>query len=1128
MLVQAQNPSLEGRLLERRYRLTRLLGAGGMGEVYEALDERLSRRIAVKLLRQEITRNSDVCSRFLQEARAAAAIKHPGVVTIYEFGQAEDGLLFMVMELLEGETLHDRIAARPLPETEAAKILAAVAQALQAAHSAGVVHRDLKPANIFLSHTPTGADVKVVDFGIAKLSDGLRSSTTQTGMVFGSPAYMSPEQIRDASRVDARTDIYSLGVTTYELFSGRRPYDGTVVSVISSILTTDPPPIRLYWPTIPEALETLIMRMLAREPGDRPVSMLHVAHAFQHLVSTGILRSDRHVAASVREIDEHRTQSNESTQPLQAHKVPTARQVTVPMVAMAPAREREPDNTLVPTINDTAASMTAGASQQPCSLVQPVDAVAALIAVLPPPMHAHADVLRAFLGTLSTSAARVAEGVLRLVGVRIEGAAAYEFFALFLASAPALETPVGRLGTQTFLHYAKPMEGYLSALDPSKRKVVIAIVNSTEIGAGVRSKIVDYRRRYDAIVVPLHVNELLLAARRNALAEVFQDRLTDFHARGDPYDPYYSSGPIRDPTRFYGLKREINQITSAIEDRHSVLLVCGVPGSGKSSIINRVEYDLSGLRLVRVSYRQLAEQTPKAFAEEIVAALLTGTRAACAVPDTESVPAARDSSSPPLTVIFDVDQPLRRRILSAARVAGLAARGVRERLVLVLEDADALIEPLSDPSASESDRACAQELWAALSKCVDESLLSVVVTSFVGFVLTQRAIARWLNPLQDLARLIRLCPLGQIETARLIDEIGRENDIHFEPAAAEEVWRLCGGNIDLTRRLCSWSLLVARREGVWHPLSRISIRVRTVQTAAAEIVGIEGTLGAFHPWFRENERRILQIVADRRPASPQVLKALLAREVSPEACSSAIGRLQNLGLLEQADGHMRMPIPLVARWVAHHVERTPAEIRDARRRKIRNVTFGLAVTALCVGAYIAWFRTHTIRTEPVTLEDCKYLALYPERGTQDERLSFVIWRECAASATPKKLALVPRMGTAARIGDQLSGMADVMPCAPSNDCRAVEVPVTLMWSADGQYDFQLRLQDRALLDLSIIDDPFARLKRTFDGAVKVASALPALIGILLAFYSDVLASVRHAISTLRGSSDTAATTTKTE
>ncbi len=265
-----------------KYELTGKIGHGSFGDVYTALDTELDREVALKILNPSHHGDEEAMHRFLREARAAARIAHPGIVTVHDCGRLapEDGeaLAYIAMERLVGESLTQRLErAGRLSAEEAAEIARQVASALDAAHRADVLHRDLKPDNVFLvpdPAVPAGERAKVLDFGLAKIGT---SRHTRLGSVFGTPLYMSPEQCRSSSGIDARSDIYALGCILFELLTGRAPFEGAIYTVIERHLDERAPRATSLVPEIPPALDALVAAMLEKDPDDRPPTMADVA-----------------------------------------------------------------------------------------------------------------------------------------------------------------------------------------------------------------------------------------------------------------------------------------------------------------------------------------------------------------------------------------------------------------------------------------------------------------------------------------------------------------------------------------------------------------------------------------------------------------------------------------------------------------------------------------------------------------------------------------------------------------------------------------------------------------------------------------------------------------------------------
>ena len=265
-----------GELVGAKYRIVRLLARGGMGVVYEAQHTVVRRRFAVKFLRRDLAERRDILTRFHHEAEAAGALESEHIAAAVDFGIAEDGAPYIVMEYLVGESLTALLGREgPLPVGRAADLVAQAARGIAVAHAAGIVHRDLKPQNLFVCRRQDGTDLlKVLDFGVAKLqaADEMNAAT-RTGAVVGTVAYMSPEQARGDKTVDQRSDLYALGAILYELCSGRKPHPGDSPNAILHHIATQPAaPLESLAPTLPAALVAIVAGALASDPAVRPAS----------------------------------------------------------------------------------------------------------------------------------------------------------------------------------------------------------------------------------------------------------------------------------------------------------------------------------------------------------------------------------------------------------------------------------------------------------------------------------------------------------------------------------------------------------------------------------------------------------------------------------------------------------------------------------------------------------------------------------------------------------------------------------------------------------------------------------------------------------------------------------------
>jgi serine/threonine-protein kinase len=270
-----------------RYAIGRRLGAGGFGVVFQAIDERLQKPVAIKVLGSNRARNKQALERFRAEALTAGRINHPGIVSVTDFEQLEDGRPYLVMELVAGDTLYDILKREDkLSVPRACRIARLLCQALDAAHREGIIHRDLKPANVIVREDIRSTEpptVKILDFGIAKLAEARRKEVlTQSGQVLGTPAYIAPEQVRESSSIDGRADLYAVGVILFEMLTGALPFATRDAAnlLVSKVVDLPDSPTK-YTPDLPAGLEKLVMRAIHRDPATRPRDCAELAAALE-------------------------------------------------------------------------------------------------------------------------------------------------------------------------------------------------------------------------------------------------------------------------------------------------------------------------------------------------------------------------------------------------------------------------------------------------------------------------------------------------------------------------------------------------------------------------------------------------------------------------------------------------------------------------------------------------------------------------------------------------------------------------------------------------------------------------------------------------------------------------------
>lgn len=298
-----------GTVIANKFRIERVIGRGAMGVVVEASDLMLNRKVAVKLILPQHADDPALRGRFIREAHAMTKLQSEHIARVFEVGEIDDGMLFMAMELLEGQSLEQLIQGGPLPAADAVDLMLEALDAMTEAHELGLVHRDIKPSNLFLAaRKGKGPILKVLDFGIVKDQNN-DHKLTQTGTLPGTPAYMAPEQVTmQTDLIDERADVWALGITLYELLTGDIPFTGTMTEMLTKIRAEAPPRLRARRPDVAPELEALIMRALSKHPADRFANAGEMAKMLRELRSFGMVRSERGAARqqAQTEMSQHR------------------------------------------------------------------------------------------------------------------------------------------------------------------------------------------------------------------------------------------------------------------------------------------------------------------------------------------------------------------------------------------------------------------------------------------------------------------------------------------------------------------------------------------------------------------------------------------------------------------------------------------------------------------------------------------------------------------------------------------------------------------------------------------------------------------------------------------------------
>jgi serine/threonine protein kinase len=1025
-----------------KYRLLSKLGEGGMGAVYSAEHVVIGGRFAVKILLRELALNPEVAARFQNEARATAAIGHEGIVKIFDFGETDDRSFYIVMELLEGHSMARRLReGGPMQLDLLVDLVRQIAAAVGAAHAIGIVHRDLKPDNIFLvpdGAVASGVRAKVLDFGIAKLREQETSMKTQAGLIIGSPACMSPEQCRGSADIDLRSDIYSLGCVMYEMACGRPPFVRASVGELLVAHLRDPmPPLRSVLPTLPAALEAVVARATEKDPADRYQSLQELAAALDQILPPRALSTSSTIVGA---------------EPVGALPPPS-----MPNVTMALADSPDVVSSVqwfgTPSYVAPALSTRGDVPRAPAIIV-----LQSFVG------EADASSIATLLERLFGRVDAVAGSLLSMAEPHFPARPGLQFFCLAIPGPFEAYAGQNEVGVRTMARYSAPLEEQLAAMDELE-KVVLVVTGSAALSPGVRRKILEYRRRFRAFVLPLCLAEVRAAIKKERVRELFLSRLNDLHT---PVDPYGHAGPMQDALQFFGMRSELNELLVSLEKPGAAVAVFGRPGIGKSSLLNIAEYSYPG-RFVRLACASISPPTVDGVVAEVSRALRTHFGAG--------------------NTLFDPAQANQPNIRNTLYMAVPKNRPEHGETVLILDDADLLLDCLDGPGGAMRDGAA--QFWSTVAEWCDQRRMRAVVTGVRAFLLKDKRLPAWQdrhNPLATHIKLIGLGPFSPALCRQYIVDTGLQAGLEFEARALDVLCRLSAGYVDVARALCSRAFQY--RERTDSELSAMRIREEHVRRGAEELMASGDVFRDTLSCLRDEERRVLEAVACRRPRSLAALKRSLGGALAPDAVADALGRLHKLGLVTRARGREVVHFPLLEEGLVQGVHPVLDEEGGGRRRLL---AFGLGLTLVFFSLWLMLVLEPKRGEVKGRHEGCELLAVYDKYGISGEDTNIDI--QCACKSVERSFRL--------EMKDNIAPGDLTVPCryAPAQSQLKLKLPAAV----EGEQNFRFALvsEEAELLKFEIKNDwrRFALHKAELAGGIM--TTIPGTVAAIITYSEEL-------------------------